>query len=386
MMAKLEHGNVGQHTASPLDAQTFSWINSHEMNKFPWHLQWLSEKGDSCRIATRCWLKEQSGGVPSHMWCRTSGQREDRIPQNDRELSILLSRQYRTYKDPQQKQQKALPFIVLKELAKRQVTELDIALGQLTIGAAFFTYCSCKHLTVPQKEERCTKLLCLQNSRFFKGGHLTPAPSADLESADSIPITFEMQKNDSKFDTVIHGQTDDPVLCPVLQWAQLVNRILSYPNTKCDTPVCAVWHHGRLDKITSTRIVGALCRKQGSWKRTPWLQAKQDGDALHLLRSSNGNVSCRGTGLYHHAYWQMVKQRISTLHKKASEAVLTAHHETNAHIPVILNNTGNCTKSSFDQGPLAAQPPQQRQDKTKYWRRHVLTGATAVFFPFQLID
>jgi hypothetical protein len=39
----------------------------------------------------------------------------------DRELIILLSRQYRTYKneDPQQVQQKALPFIVLKELAKR---------------------------------------------------------------------------------------------------------------------------------------------------------------------------------------------------------------------------------------------------------------------------
>ncbi len=81
-MAKLEHGNVGQHTASPLDARTFSWIDSHEMSKFPCseHLQWLSEKDDSCRIAMGCWLKEQSG-VPSHMWCRPSGQQEDRTPQ-----------------------------------------------------------------------------------------------------------------------------------------------------------------------------------------------------------------------------------------------------------------------------------------------------------------
>jgi hypothetical protein len=79
---KLKHGNVGQHTASPLDAQTFSWINSHEMSTFPCsvHLQWLSEKDNSCRIAMRCWLKEQSG-VPSHMWCRPSGQRDNRIPQ-----------------------------------------------------------------------------------------------------------------------------------------------------------------------------------------------------------------------------------------------------------------------------------------------------------------
>ncbi len=82
MLAKLEHCNVGQHTASPSDAQTFSWINSHKMSECPClvHLQWLSEKDDSRGIATRCWLKEQSG-APSHMWCRPSGQREDRIPQ-----------------------------------------------------------------------------------------------------------------------------------------------------------------------------------------------------------------------------------------------------------------------------------------------------------------
>ncbi len=143
--------------------------------------------------------------------------RQNPTKDNVRELSILLSRQYQTYKnkDPQQKQEKALPFIVLDKLAKRQVTELDIALGQLTIGAAFFACRSCEYLTVPKREERRTKLLCLQNIRFFKDGHFILAPSADLQSADSVAITFEMQKNDSKFDTVIHGQTDDPVLCPV---------------------------------------------------------------------------------------------------------------------------------------------------------------------------
>jgi hypothetical protein len=67
-----------------------------------------------------------------------------------------------------------------------------------------------------------------------------------------------MQKNDSKFDTVIHGRTDDLVLCPVLLWARLFNRILSYPNTTCNTPVCAVWRHGRLDKIASTQVMSAL--------------------------------------------------------------------------------------------------------------------------------
>jgi hypothetical protein len=36
-----------------------------------------------------------------------------------------------------------------------------------------------------------------------------------------------------------------------------------------------------------------------------------------------------------------------------------AHHETNAHVLVVLNDTGHSTMSSFDRGPPAAQPPQQ---------------------------
>jgi hypothetical protein len=80
--AKLKHGNDGQHTASLLDVQTFSWIDSHKMSELPCleHLQWLSEKDESRKIAMRCWLKEQSG-VPFHMWFRPSGQWGDRTPQ-----------------------------------------------------------------------------------------------------------------------------------------------------------------------------------------------------------------------------------------------------------------------------------------------------------------
>ena len=78
-------------------------------------------------------------GAVSHVvqTFRAAG-RQNPTKDNDRELSILLSRQYQTYKnkDLQQVHQKTLPYIVLNELAKRQVTELDIALGQLTIGAA----------------------------------------------------------------------------------------------------------------------------------------------------------------------------------------------------------------------------------------------------------
>ena len=60
-------------------------------------------------------------------------------------LSTLLSRQFRAYhsNDLKQVQQKALPFVVLDKLAKRQVTKLDRAVAQLTISAAFFACRSC---------------------------------------------------------------------------------------------------------------------------------------------------------------------------------------------------------------------------------------------------
>jgi hypothetical protein len=145
----------------------------------------------------------------------------------DSKLSILLSRHYRAYQnnDLKQVKQKALPFAVFDELAKRQVTELDRANVQLTISAAFFACHSYKYLKVPWWDMKCTKLLCLRNIRFFKEGHLISAPSNSLELVNSVAVTFEMQKNVNKHDTVIHGWTDVANLCPVLQWACLVNRI-----------------------------------------------------------------------------------------------------------------------------------------------------------------
>ena len=175
---------------------------------------------------------------------RESG-RQNPTKDSDNMLSVLLSRQFRAYRNdnPKEVQQKALPFIVLEELAKRQVSELDRGISQLTICAGFFACRSCEYLKVPRREMKRTKQLCLRNISFFKDGHLLSTPSANLEFADSVAVTFEMQKNEQKHETIIHGRTDDPVLCPVKQWALLVNRIWSYQGTTENTQVSTVWRH-----------------------------------------------------------------------------------------------------------------------------------------------
>ena len=81
----------------------------------------------------------------------------------------------------------------------------------------------------------------LRNIRFFKDGTQVHVPSPDLHLSDSVSLTFETQKNQEKFDTVTPGSTGHDFLCPVKQWAAVVNRILSYPGVTMDTPVSAVW-------------------------------------------------------------------------------------------------------------------------------------------------
>ncbi len=156
---------------------------------------------------------------------------------------------------------------MLNKLAKCQVTGTDKGITQLTIGAAFFACRSCEYSKVLQSKDKRTKLLRLQNIRFFKNGRQLPLQSNDLELADSVAITFEMQKNDEKFDMVTHGRTDDSVLCPVLQWAHLVSRIWTYPGVSLDTNVCTVWRNGRMEHITSKTILQhlrAACATIGS--------------------------------------------------------------------------------------------------------------------------
>jgi hypothetical protein len=144
------------------------------------------------------------------------------------------------------------------ELYKRQNTETERSLAQLTVAAYFFACCSCEYLKVPQDKKRRTDVLKLRNIHFFKDGKQVHAPSLELHLADSVSLTFETQKNQEKFDTVTHGRTDHDFLCPVKQWAAVVNRIWAYPGASINTPVSAVWRYNRIDHLTSQILIDAL--------------------------------------------------------------------------------------------------------------------------------
>ena len=190
---------------------------------------------------------------------RESG-RPNPTKDEDMELGWVLHRLFRAFKndDPKIAHQKAVPISVISELGKRQNTETERSLAQLTVAAYFFACRSCEYLKVPQDEKRRTEILRLRNIRFFKDGKEVHAPSPHLHLVDSVSLTFEMQKNQEKFDTVTHGTTDHETLCPVKQWAAVVNRIWSYPGATIDTPVSAVWRYDRIEHLTSEELINAL--------------------------------------------------------------------------------------------------------------------------------
>jgi hypothetical protein len=129
------------------------------------------------------------------------------------------------------KQQKAIPVRVIKEITRMNATEVQQATAQLTVGGLFFACRSCEYLKVPHAEKRRTDVLRLRNIRFFKNGRLLPHNHPDLERADCVSITFEMQKKDKKSDTANQLAYGDISLCPVQAWAALVRRrrIWGYP-------------------------------------------------------------------------------------------------------------------------------------------------------------
>jgi hypothetical protein len=176
-------------------------------------------------------------------------------------FAYILQQQLKSYKstDPKTKQQKAITCSILRELRRHNQTARDIAAGQLASGAFFFAMRSCEYLKVPKGEERQTKLLCLDNVQFRRRHALLSHSNNLLAFADTVTLCFENQKNGEKFEEITQHKTGDPMFCPVLIWANIVQRVRSYPGTHGKTSVCTYFEKGVLKELTS-QIMNVLLK------------------------------------------------------------------------------------------------------------------------------
>ena len=79
-----------------------------------------------------------------------------------------------------------------------------------------------------------------------------------LHTATAISITFEFQKTDVRHETVHQHATFLDVLCPVLRWARIVQRILGYPGCDEDSLVSTVVTNDRRKLITGSFVATQL--------------------------------------------------------------------------------------------------------------------------------
>eukprot|EP00956_Cyclotella_meneghiniana_P009275 scaffold12750_cov51-Cyclotella_meneghiniana.AAC.2 len=110
-------------------------------------------------------------------------------------------------------------------MSKLQVTETQRAVSQLSISAFYFACRSCEYVKVQQAELRRTDILRLRSIQFRRHNRVIRHDNPELEYADCVTLTFEMQKKEEKFDTVTQYCTKHEVMCPVRAWAAIVKRI-----------------------------------------------------------------------------------------------------------------------------------------------------------------
>ena len=177
---------------------------------------------------------------------------------------FLLTQTLKGYSnlDPPPKQQPAIPFIVIEKMflfTKDTPSSIKYAMSQLACGAFFHGMRSCEYSKTCSKEEsKRTKILILRNFRFYMKGKLLDLIKNQkiLHQADFVNITFIFQKNQERNESVGMYKTENIRYCPVVTWANIITRILSYPGTSLDFPVNTWYNPSRkqFKYITSNLI------------------------------------------------------------------------------------------------------------------------------------
>ena len=70
-------------------------------------------------------------------------------------------------------------------------------------------------------------------------------------NSDFISITFELQKNNEKNDTVTQERNTDPILCPVKAWAKVIMKIRKHHKASDTTPINFIWKNNKFYQISA---------------------------------------------------------------------------------------------------------------------------------------
>ena len=122
--------------------------------------------------------------------------------------------------------QQCLPISIFKSIYDDKSSPLHIALGQLILGALFFTCCSCEYSKGNNDENRKNKILALENLNFFSKNikKFTMSTIFTRQTLFKSPLYY---KNGSK--TTIYNATQEFIQflpCQNLDLFKEINHVL----------------------------------------------------------------------------------------------------------------------------------------------------------------
>ena len=161
-------------------------------------------------------------------------------------------------KDPPKKQQRAITPKLLRAMCTLGGGGLELLrdthqaiITELAIVGFFYAMRSCELTNTPI--EGRTKVIRLRGVKFRnKANDVIPHSSPDLKNAEWVTVIFENQKNGMKMVNRTHQRSGDPVLCPVIRLASIVERIYRrVPDASPDTSIDTIHLVKRTSRITN---------------------------------------------------------------------------------------------------------------------------------------
>ena len=165
-----------------------------------------------------------------------------------------------------------------------RITTKNKHIGLLATGALFYGMRSCEYLRVRNAHQKQTKILKIENFKFFIKNKKLDNQKDNLMRADFLAITFVSQKNGEKFQSIIQHKSNR-TLCPIKAWGELINTILSYGNTNEHTEINYFISDNGPAYISAEDMIiqiRAACKTMGTHK----LGFTSDRVGTHSIRTS----------------------------------------------------------------------------------------------------
>lgn len=136
-----------------------------------------------------------------------------------------------TNADPSTKRQRAITPKLLRGMYALSGAELLASrdshfaiISEIAIVGFFFAMRSCECTSTPTPGR--TRIISLQGVTFRNAlNQVVPHDDPALAESRYVSLTFQNQKNGCKDDKRTHTRSGDPVLCPVIQLASIIQRI-----------------------------------------------------------------------------------------------------------------------------------------------------------------